>query len=614
MLYKLVFGDSYSFRRAVLTLLVLLIPSVIFVTNSMVWDDVNIFKTHGHWTAAAMFGQFLNGHTAYWRPVTVWTIAIPYLLHVPVWANKLISLALYFAKGVLALAIADMGLRARASATNNVPLMVLAAVFALHPLFVESAYWISARADLLLSLFVLLGAYSMVRSAQRETAGLPPPSAWRTGLFWFGLTALACGAKDTGFVWAAGCIVLSLAIATRRSSPWKRDQLTAAAATFGACAIMSGLRLMILPAAVNQGRLNNRQLATFVDQLRVFAEFMFRSLADMLVPITDQSPFKATGWLDSVPAAALGPMLMAAFAIGGWVVWRAWRASKSSGLLLAVALVMVVFHALLSVLTEPTVGTVFSARYVDVSGALILVALMILIARSAPQPGQSLREVLNWPVAALFAILLAQSLLTWTTARAAWQNNATLWDTAWEYGARAKQVQYNLAFALAVRDDFKTARSLALDYEKRYEGGDLTDVDCALYIIILDADQILPDAADGERNAWKALPIARCSYNLAADVSAFLLEKHCDKVLPALRDTMQIGDAERAKNELLPVSPAVKQLAIVDAAFAETRCGDPASAKALIDRAALIDPAWAWDGDKARELVKQASSAREQKN
>ena len=67
---------------------------------------------------------------------------------------------------------------------------MVAALFALHPLHVESVAWISERKDVLSSLFFLLtiGAYARYAKGSEEGEGAPRPWGWYgSSLLLFGL-------------------------------------------------------------------------------------------------------------------------------------------------------------------------------------------------------------------------------------------------------------------------------------------------------------------------------------------------------------------------------------------------------------------------------------------
>lgn len=607
MLFNLVFGSRHDIRRAIGVLLLLLLPSLAFVSNNQVWDDIAFLKLHSAWTMPAMFGPYLDKDavSSYWRPLTVLTIAVPALLHVPFWLIKLTSVVLYFFKGVLALLILDAVQRARGAVASNVASVSLAALLALHPLFVESTFWVSARGDLLLSIFILCGVLVLVRAHTLAQQNATPPPGWRASLVWLVLTVAACGAKDTGFVWSALAILICAGLFFRLDGRWKRHGLLSAAGGIAGCVIMVGLRTMAMPQHGSAVIVNIRGARSFADHLQVFCEFLFRGLVNIFAPLTDLAPYKTAGWFSGTSVGLLLFLLTITALAVILLIYRLARTDRTAALLTLVASAMILFHTILSTAFEPTLGTVFSPRYIDPSTTLLFIAMALMIDRPGV-PGTPAR--LKWPVIVLIVVLLLQSLAAWTDARMGWYSNLDLWRLSWDNNSRARQVNFNYVFELAQNQHFPEARTRAKDYLRQYPVTQQTDIDCKMYAIILDADRAMGDQADGEAVARDAMPIARCSYNLANDVTAFLLEKQCPDVLTMLRGTLAVDDSFRDSMGIIPINPARRRDTVLNTAFAELRCGDRNNAAPLIERAAQFDPSWQLDGPKARHLIERATA------
>ena len=117
-------------------------------------------------TWAGVGWAFARSHAANWHPLT-W---ISHMIDCGIWGldsrgHHLSSLLLHALNSVLLLLALDRmtGRTWRAA--------LVAALFALHPLHVESVAWISERKDLLSTLFWLLAILAWVRYARRPGAG-----------------------------------------------------------------------------------------------------------------------------------------------------------------------------------------------------------------------------------------------------------------------------------------------------------------------------------------------------------------------------------------------------------------------------------------------------------
>jgi Flp pilus assembly protein TadD len=122
--------------------------------------------------AKSLAWAFTTAHTGNWHPVT-W---LSHMLDVQLFGvrpgpHHLVSLGLHAANALLLLALLG-------SLTGALwPSALVAALFALHPLHVESVAWAAERKDVLSTLFALAAAVAYVRAARRgrvsRSAALP---------------------------------------------------------------------------------------------------------------------------------------------------------------------------------------------------------------------------------------------------------------------------------------------------------------------------------------------------------------------------------------------------------------------------------------------------------
>jgi tetratricopeptide (TPR) repeat protein len=122
-------------------------------------------------------------HTGNWMPLT-WLshLAVVQAFGTAPGAHHLVNVALHLANTLLLFAL----LRGLTGATGKSAFV--AAVFAAHPLHVESVAWVTERKDVLMTFFGLLALHAWVRAARRASPGW---HAAATALFACGLLAKA---------------------------------------------------------------------------------------------------------------------------------------------------------------------------------------------------------------------------------------------------------------------------------------------------------------------------------------------------------------------------------------------------------------------------------------
>jgi tetratricopeptide (TPR) repeat protein len=138
-------------------------PFAGFDDNVYVWDNLTV---RDGLTPRGLAWAFSTMHAANWHPLT-W---LSHMLDAQLFGlrpglHHLTSLALHAANATLLF----LALRAMTGALW--PPAVVAALFAVHPLHVESVAWIAERKDVLSTLFWMLALLAWVRYARRPSAG-----------------------------------------------------------------------------------------------------------------------------------------------------------------------------------------------------------------------------------------------------------------------------------------------------------------------------------------------------------------------------------------------------------------------------------------------------------
>jgi len=605
-------GCRHGFLKACLLLCALLIPTLIFLNNEPVYDDQINLLNHAHWTLNDLLGPYLvNGMPTYWRPLTIASISIPYLAGMPIWSAKLTNIMLFFIQGCLAIAIVSQYLKTKPMSSSSFSLMILAAVMALHPVFVETTLWISARSDLLLGIFVLLGAFWIFCGYTQEIKLVQPESKWSGLIRGFVVAWLACASKDTGIVWSGFAFLSIFWFSIKSRAQWKLYWRNCAGGVLLALITNGAIRLVVLGNSSGYSHLPQRDAISWVDRLRLFVEFILRSILDIYLPIFDQAPFKSAGWLSNTALAMLLVILMAI----GVMLWYSfkWLFSKNavSAWLSLCAFCLIVFHAVLGMFSEANQGSILATRYLAPSAVLFFLSLtMILIKDVGQSTGDQkkiLSKLINIPVAVILFVVLVQSLLLWTDARLSWSTNAGLWESSWNHGSRSKVVAVDYSYVLLNTGNWKSARDVAGEWIQSHQYPVPKLQSCRLYNIAIQAAISLKDQEDANNLASQSLDIAWCNPSLAENVAFLLLKPQCKLVLPMLDLTV----AEGGKSENVGLwsfeSPGQKEKLLLMTAFGEARCGSQSKAMERLSEVAKTNKEWEVDGAMAKGLMKSAT-------
>jgi Tfp pilus assembly protein PilF len=156
------------------------------------WDDDVNFLTNPHYRGLGaaqlewMFRTTLMGH---WQPLTWITLGLDYAI----WGMNplgyhLTSLTLHAANAVLLYLVLGILLGLCGSTDARRPAAAGALLYALHPLRVESAVWITERRDVLCGFFALLCVLFYLKRVEQERTGRP-------GILWLVLSVAAFGAS-----------------------------------------------------------------------------------------------------------------------------------------------------------------------------------------------------------------------------------------------------------------------------------------------------------------------------------------------------------------------------------------------------------------------------------
>lgn len=438
---------------AVSALLGLLLFALLYartVRYAFVWDDVGtlaqtsffdrplgeVLRTSEHArmdeSLASLRGGLALGHESY-RPVNVFThwLDIRLFGHQP---GPMHAHGLLWALAGIALAYA---VAARLLGGGGVWPLLVAAVFALHPLHVEPFAYVSARADLVCGALTLAAALLFLRG---YPAVAPPPPAGRRAL-WLAAACvvylLALFAKEVAI--ALPLALLGCALALARTQTWAPG-LGALAAT---AVLHFPLRAALVPTAPLTGGASAR--AALLQAPGVALQYLGQLLAPF--GISNARPLDATltrpGW-------AL--VALAAVALAGAVFWRrrAWaKGAAPAARDLALAVAGLIWVGLFVAPAAVAVGTLGALAdryaYLPVFGfALAVVAL--LRAAWSELIGQRLGQRALLAFMALWVVLLA---LISAREIPAWRDNWSLYTHAVMTEPESPIAHYRLGVVLA---------------------------------------------------------------------------------------------------------------------------------------------------------------------
>jgi hypothetical protein len=186
------------------------------------WDDEKNLVTNEGYRGLAwpqikwMFTTTLMGH---WIPLTWLTLGANYVIGgMAPWGYHLGNLLLHAANAVVFYAVAGRLLAAGTGGEGTQGAVAwgaaaAAAVFAVHPLRVESVAWVTERRDVLSGLFFLLAALGYLKAVERGVGGRLD-SRWRAVSL--GLFAAALSSKASTLMLPAALLVLDVYPLRRR--------------------------------------------------------------------------------------------------------------------------------------------------------------------------------------------------------------------------------------------------------------------------------------------------------------------------------------------------------------------------------------------------------------
>lgn len=316
----------------------------------------------------------------------------------------------------------------RASRPAGALLLLCVAAFALHPVFVGSVGWVSARKHLLAGLFCLLATAAVVRS--------PGALGWRRLLAIAGLYALSVASQPITLLWpgwAAAHLLLS-------RPARRRDAALVVAGCLPALIACAAVNLAYYQGAyVAQGGAEKFVEGEATGGVALLA--LGRYFANLVFPSALATQYDVGAWLN--PLGLLALVLFAAATLK----WRARR--------LAIAWLAYFLFPLLVVTVRMTAIFVSDTYLVTAGVGVLGLLLLWLPERPSAQASRALGAGLVAVVAVCFVLSLGQAH-SWTSDAALWEHAARVEPTP---NALAKHA-YHLAGQGRTREAIDAATRL----------------------------------------------------------------------------------------------------------------------------------------------------------
>ena len=373
---------------------------------------------------------------AYFRPVKALTYGLDWAVGGGrPWSFHLTNLLLHAGSCILLL------LAGRRLLGRRYPYMAeaLALLHAVSPLHVEAAVWISARSDVLWSLFTLAGVLLLLRSRESRRP-------WIGHLGVAAMVLLALGSKESALATVGILLLVSLVVADERRPDWRRRLLVEGAAPVAALAVYLAYRLLVI-ADVDPSALGARAGPGLWSLLHLFGLNLLQSFLPVGLTVADTLEVRS------------GPSLLGVL---GALLWLAWlllgiKLRRKSPVLLLCALGWLLAVAPVSQivpLLHPRGERYLylPAVFAELSLIWILWSLVGMLRHAFA------RRVL---VGALLIALVGLVLLSWTRSRP-WADERRLFAGAVLEEPNCAECWNNLAYAEAVRGRYRHASAACL--------------------------------------------------------------------------------------------------------------------------------------------------------
>jgi len=436
-------------------------------------------------------------------------------------------------------------------------------------------------------------------------------SSGLVGLVWgLALTWLLCASKDPGLIWPGMALPFVAVFSYQAKGAWKHTWRGWTIGIVVGLLSYLALRYELIGAMSQWQKFRPLQTLGLTDRLELLTEFFCRSFVALFVPVVDPAPYKAVGWFAGDPAGVVVLILVAVCALSAISVRWLFSVNKAGGWLTVCAAAAIVAYAVIEAFVEPLGDSIISARYLAPSSALIYMALALVLSRKAGDEAivnqNRFEKLCNVPVAAIFLLVILQSLSMWVSSRIVWRSELNLWENSWNMGSRNFTVTLDYSNALTVHNHPRESRQLAMDWISSHQDDKTYFKQCQFYDLAMKNSLALNDEAGAIQIARGAAPIAWCKIDLAENVAIVLMNQDCGLVLPILEKALEIGAAPAGTMPWSYDSPEAKMKLLRLGVYGEARCGKEEYAMNLLKALERLDKRWAAGGAMAQGLLKSA--------
>jgi Flp pilus assembly protein TadD len=410
-------------------------------------DDVYVYENEvvlEGLTVAGVRWAFTTGHAGNWHPVT-W---LSHMLDVSLFGaepggHHLTSAVLHALNGVLL-----FFLLARATG-RLAPSFVAAALFAWHPLRVESVAWVSERKDVLAGLFFLLTLLAYLRWARGSGGFLPVVAALALGLLAKPMLVSVPLVLVLLDRWPLGRSEGLL-----RGARW-REKLPLLALCLGSAVVTVLIQRAAGAVAPVRGLSALERALNALASVGTYAR-------QTAWPLDLACFYPHASTVSDAPVRVLLLPALASLAVLGFALaWAARRGRPALLVGLAWTLVM-----LLPVIGIVQVGSQAHAdRYTYLPTIGLALGVVFVLA-----DGLRTRPALRLPAAGLSAALLAGALVLTERQVRVWRDSTTLFEHALAVTEENHVAHGNLGYVLLVRGEFAEAEAHLFESVRIHDG------------------------------------------------------------------------------------------------------------------------------------------------
>ena len=511
------------------------------------WDDEkNLVTNEGYrglgWAQLRwMVTTTLMGH---WIPLTWLTLGVNYVVGgMAPWGYHAGNVLLHAANAVVFYAVARRLLAAGTGAREGVVVwgaVGAAAVFAVHPLRVESVAWVTERRDVLSGLFFLLAVLSYLIAVERGAGG-GLDSRWRGGSL--GLFAAALLSKGSTMMLPAVLLLLDVYPLGRRGRGLRAlvgekigyFALSALAGSIAVLALRSGGWAMTSYGDV--GLFGRLALMTYSFTFYPWRWLWPVGLSPMYeLPVT-VNPF---AWQFLLPLAAFPAITAALYALR-----RRWPAGLAAWVYSALIVLPVsgAAHAGFQLAAD-------RYSYLSGLGFAALAGGAVILLQEAADSGRLRRGLAAALMATAVVAVVVLGAGAWRQSRV-WHDSETLWRWAVSVDPACALCQYNLGQALLVahgsspghmrlaEEHFGRAIALRPERDDAYNALGIT----------LALQGRLDEAAEAYREFLRRRPSAVPAAATLGGI--YVRQGRLDEAIPLLRRVLQLDSGrEGARRDL----------------------------------------------------------------